>query len=417
MKNLILLAIGATLLSTSAFASKARLEALGEDHFGSQYVDDNRNMFLNAAQIHNHNDFLIFEAGDTGNTLDTASTPKASGGYFARNGGAIYGIYFGQDSNTAAGLRAAPILGNIGGSAGQYTAAEAGVVTNAVENNNTLDIFYGRDGAMKWAARLSYSSSEIGQAQSDGTDQIYEDSSQSAMLLGLGAISGDWEYYINAGLNNEAEVNGITPTSGGSFDFAVKGGLGLQIGAIKDLGDGAKGFVEVRQINIEETELDALDGEWSVQRINLGYGKAQKMNDTLTAFYRVEYFQETNENYAYVEDYEIKTSFVKATMGFEAMATSWLTLRGSVANNLISEEDVDGSSSGEDGKRTIDAVNVALGATVKFGDFSIDGLITNDTDGDGALDEVADTTTEENDKDGVLRTDSLMSRVSFTYNF
>ena len=154
MKNLILLAIGATLLSTSAFATKARLEALGEDQFGSQYVDDNRNMFLNAAEIHNHHDFLVFDAGDTANSTDTAASPKASGGYFAKNGDAIYGVYLGQDSNTAAQLRVAPLIGAL--NAGTITAGEFATLSNQVTNNNTLDVFYGREAAMKWAVRLSY---------------------------------------------------------------------------------------------------------------------------------------------------------------------------------------------------------------------------------------------------------------------
>jgi len=416
MKNLILLAIGATLLSTSAFASKARLEALGEDAFGSQYVDDNRNMFLNAAQIHNHADFLIFEAGNTDNITDSASSPKASGGYFARNGGAVYGVYFGQDSNTAANLRAAPLAALR--TAGAISTAEFSTYAQEVNNDNTLDLFYGRDGAMKWGVRFSYSDSTNEQG---GTG--YGESSQTGYLIGLGAIAGDWQYYANIGATNQAEIKDFDDSTSNLTDgktMEIDGQIGYQLGVIKDLSDGAKGFLEYRGINIEQDGLGTIggtdfDNTWSFTRVNLGYAKAQKMNDILTSFYRVEYFQETNENFAYVDGYDVDISFIKATLGFEAMASSWVTFRGSISNYLTSERDEDGGSN--DGKKTINGIELALGSTLQFGDFSIDGLITNDADGDGSLDSNALDSDVEDDKDGVLRTDSLMSRVSFTYNF
>lgn len=441
MKNLILLAIGATLLSTSAFASKARLEALGEDQFGSQYISDNRNMFLNAAQIHNHADFLIFEFGDTGGVFDREAEPKATGGYFARNGDAIYGIYLGQDSNTASSLRLGPfnaILGLVQASSALSTQIRNDIDTIDAEvgNNNTIDFFYGRDGAMKWGLRLSHSQS----SNEQGVANQFDEASQSATLLGLGVVSGDWEYYLNAGLNNEAEVKNFDTTmfdadgigAGGAGlltgkDYSVKGGLGVQGGAIKQLGDGAVGFVEVRSITIEQDGLGDvntgsavlnLDQDQTFNSVNLGYAKAHKMNDALTAFYRLEYYQNSYDNFNYIKDWETKTSYVRATLGFEHRTLSWLHFRGSVSNNIISEEDVDGHPSDEDGKRTIDNVQVRLGASIVFGDFQIDGLIANDTDGDGTLDETnTNTDFAADDDNGILRTDSLLSRVSFAYNF
>lgn len=414
MKNLILLAIGATLLSTSAFATKARLEALGEDQFGSQYVDDNRNMFLNAAEIHNHHDFLVFDAGDTNNLTDNAATPKASGGYFTKRDGAVMGVYLGQDSNTAAQLRGGALSALQ--TAGAISVGELQTYAAEVNNDNTLDLFYGRDGSMKWGVRFSYSASSNEQG---GTG--YGESSQEGILLGLGALKGDWSYYANLGLSNKAEIQELDDSTSNltdGKDMEIEGSIGVQVGAIKDLGQGARAFIEYRSIGIEQDGLGTIgssnfDNKWEVQRINVGWAKAHKVNDSFTAFYRAEYFQETNENFAYVEDYEFNTSYTKFTLGFESVATSWLVVRGSISNFLTSEEDEDGGSS--DGKRTLEGVNLAMGATLKFGDFAIDGLIANDTDGDGTLNEGG--TTAEDDKDGILRTDSLMSRVSLVYNF
>lgn len=417
MKNLVLLGIGATLLSTSAFASKARLEALGEDSFGSQYVDDNRNMFLNAAEIHNHNDFLVFDAGDTTEFNDKAATPKASGGYFAKNNGAVMGVYLGQDSNTAANLRAGALSALA--TAGAISSTEAATFSNQVTNNNTLDLFYGRDGAMKWGLRFSYSDSANEQG---GTG--FAESSQTGYLIGLGAISGDWQYYANIGATNQAEIKGLDDSTSNltdGKDMEIEGSIGVQAGAIKDLGNGAKAFVEFRSIGIEQDGLGTIggtnfDNKWDVQRINVGWAKADKISDVFTAFYRVEYFQETNDNYVYIKDYELTTTYTKATLGFETVASSWLTVRGSVSNYITSEEDKDQPGGSNNGTRSLEGVELALGASLTFGDFQIDGLVANDADGDGVLDESA-TSTDQDDRKGILRTDSLMSRVSLVYNF
>jgi len=56
MKKQLTVALGLAVLATPAFASKARLQALGEDVNGSFYVNDLRNVFLNAANVNNYKD-------------------------------------------------------------------------------------------------------------------------------------------------------------------------------------------------------------------------------------------------------------------------------------------------------------------------------------------------------------------------
>jgi hypothetical protein len=424
MKNLILLAIGATLLSTSAFASKARLEALGEDFNGSQYIDDNRNMFLNAAEIHNHHDFLTFEFGNTEAVFDREAEPKATGGYFGKHGDAVWGLYLGQDSNTASSLRSRPFIAFVDLGLPVYN--DFVTVNEQINNNNTVDLFYGRDGAVKWGVRLSHS-----QSSNEQNTTGFGDTSQKATLLGLGAIAGDWEYYANIGLQNEAEVKDFDGTLFlgvlNGEDYRVKGGLGVQAGAIKTLANNDKFFAEVRKIDIDQTAVDDvtvpgpitvnIKNTMSITRANFGYAGQNKFNDMATGFYRLEYWQETTENQAYIEDYNVSQMYVRATVGLEAQATSWLVLRGSVRTNIHSLEDVEDKPNGEDGERTIDFLDVNLGASITFGDFVIDGLISNDSNGDGAIDPTNDAEFGAEDNNGILRTDSLMSRVSMTYRF
>jgi len=88
--------IGSALLvlSTSAFASQARLQALGMsevDNDGMYYISDSRNIFLNPAHITGLSDQVMMDWGNqgayvsaTGNASDatvrTDYAPKAQGG-------------------------------------------------------------------------------------------------------------------------------------------------------------------------------------------------------------------------------------------------------------------------------------------------------------------------------------------------
>src|SRR5690606_39517802 len=70
MKRKLALALGLAVISSSAFATKARLQALGEDVYGSKYISDNRNIFINAAYINLYKDQITYEYGDTTSARD-----------------------------------------------------------------------------------------------------------------------------------------------------------------------------------------------------------------------------------------------------------------------------------------------------------------------------------------------------------
>ena len=86
MKRQLTVALGLLVVAAPAFATKARLEALGEDNFGSYYINDNRNIFLNPARINENKDLVTYEFGANSSNLagpDTANTPRAGGGFEA----------------------------------------------------------------------------------------------------------------------------------------------------------------------------------------------------------------------------------------------------------------------------------------------------------------------------------------------
>jgi len=84
-----------TFFSTDAFATKARMNALGQStDTGSFYVRDTRNIFYNPAYLNMTNDYVIFEWNST---ATTGTSSDGEGGYFKKGSSFNYGVYMGAD--------------------------------------------------------------------------------------------------------------------------------------------------------------------------------------------------------------------------------------------------------------------------------------------------------------------------------
>jgi len=383
MKKQVIVALGLAVLATPAFASKARLQALGEDNYGSQFINDNRNIWLNAAQINNHKDLVTYEFG-TESTGDDAATPRGEGGVYKNHGNLVYGVHFGGASSTGNALRAASGLLTAGG------------VPDSSEQNN-IDVFVGGDAGMKWGANLGYAKNAV------------EGSSLSAesMRTRLGVIMGDTQAYANLNLINNAKS-----AAGQKFE----GKLGYQVGLIHAW-EGHTLFADYRSF---EAENATQKKDIGLKRLEVGIGHVERLNDKSNLFAKASYLMGDVENETSVAQTsfgtlcgtgnnavfcsEYKTSQVPVVVGLETEATSWLTLRGSVGAVVW------GSEEDKTNERSIqNATIVNAGATLKFGELSVDGVVGNSAAG-------AATSANGTDS-GTLRTDSLMSRVSMTYRF
>lgn len=379
MKKQLVVALGLAVLATPAFASKARLQALGEDVNGSYYVNDNRNVFLNAANVNNHKDLATFEWGSTGEATDDTATPRAEGGVFKTMGNMVYGVYLGSESNTSNGFRSAAAV--------------------AMEEENNVDLFVGGDAGMKWGANLTYSKSS--------DDETAADANQSALRTRLGVIAGDIEGYANISLSNKAED---------ANEDEFKGKLGYQIGGIYNLND-YRVFAEFKS-NSGEAD-GTLDGDIKASQFQVGAGRSSKLNDKATLFTKASFVNAKAENDAGAgSDFsttcslansiaceEYKATYLPVVIGLEYDAASWLTLRTSVGQTVWGkQEDADNK------KGFAETTVVNAGASLKFGELSVDGVIGNSTGGAATGDDTASGT-------GNLRTDNLMSRVSMTYRF
>ena len=396
MKKQLTVALGLAVLATPAFATKARLQGLGEDIYGSFYVNDNRNIWLNAAQINNHKDMVTFEWGDNANTADQNSTPRAEGGVTKAMGNLVYGVHFGSASNTANQLRAAAGAVNAG--------------AGTVNEGNNVDVFVGGDAGLKWGANLGYSRT---------SDQSAFQHSES-MRTRLGVIMGDTQVYANVNLINNAR--GTLGPAAGAVGAKFEGKLGYQVGAIHAW-EGNTFTIDFRQFDGEGTVLGNKEDQ-TIKQAFVGWGRVTRLNDKTNLFTRASFLWADAENdqaaalsaasTAYASACgsspffcaEYKTTRVPVVIGLETEATSWLTFRGSVVQSVWGKEEV-GSN-----ERTIrNNTVVNAGATLKFGELSIDGLVSS---GDGTSGTLGETTAAGN---GTLRLDQLMTRVGVNYRF
>jgi hypothetical protein len=135
----------------------------------------------------------------------------------------------------------------------------------------------------------------------------------------------------------------------------------------------------------------------------------------------------------FINKSEIRQLIIPVTIGYEAKATEWLTLRGSIVQNIWGQRDnkninnnaattgtqlnpvaqsTIASIYGGSGKATVEnSTAINAGATLAFGNLSVDGLI-----GTTGADRAGGTTTV-GKKSGVLALDNLETSVAATYKF
>ncbi len=364
MKRQTLVIAGLALLSTNAFASKARVEALGQDSVrGSEYISDSRNVFRNPAVLNDTKNYLVTEWG-TAAISDTSAAPRAEGGFFREAGSFAYGLYLGNSN-------------------GSDTTNRNG--TNFLNQTNAMDLFFAGDMGVKWGAKVHYAGSK------DETGTF--EKKNSAFGLGLGLVAGSAEGYVDLTLSDKS--TGATAAAAHQWkqkpSFVVGGSYAWE---------GTTFFANYTSSKYEVTTTATATTKDS--GINVGAGRIMEINPTARIFTDVTLKMTTNE----VAAGKTKTNKLPVTLGVEAEATSWLTLRGSVAQNVILND-----TKNTAGKKssTTNSTDVNAGATLNFGKLKVDGVIgtTGGNRGTGTV----------GSEQGVLATDNLLTRVGVTYMF
>lgn len=414
-KTMIALAL-AGLTTSAAYASKARVEALGQDSADNYFINDSRSIWYNVSHIHDYKDMVMVEwgaNGQTGTELDGEANPKAQGGFFRSMGNGTFGVYLGEESNTGILLR--------------HT-AESSAVNSLYKPENTVDVFYGMDGgSMRWAANVFYSSTkkEVSGTPASGKEQ-------TAMAVRLGAGAEMWEAHANVSLKGESTAN--TGANEEKFD----GSLGLHLGGAYKIGAGkVTANYKTLKWDIKNTvHTTAVEAKYNV--IDVGYGHEKEVAGG-TLFTQV-YYRSTKIEAPFTTASgaaDLKHAIIPLIVGFEAKATEWLTWRGSVSGNLhgkvenkgITDTNFapsigagktiadllagaydSGKNSGTEVLKTSirSKVAVAGGATLTFGKLSVDGMIGTTA---------GSRTGSVGTKNGSLSLDNLLTRVGMNYAF
>lgn len=424
MKKLLTVGSALMLLSTSAFATKARLIALGEDKDGSYYISDYRNVYINPSELGSFGNLAVVEWGATGRslgggaTLDADNEPKAQGGmiYKLSNGMSV-GAILGDETDVAALTR---ILSSNGGAAG----------TMLQTADNVIDVFASGGDAMKWGANLVYTQ---GKSEVAGSGSRYKQSSYATRL----GLSGDaWNAHLLLALGAKADApdNGQVPT--------YKGKLGFRVGGGYDVSEQGKTFAMYESYSWKQDNNTSPERVSKFNKIILGYGHTQKVSATSSLFAKAhgEMTKIEVEAVTGLEAAKIDRLVIPVTFGFEHTALEWLVLRGSVVHNLwgtvkdsglqanfgtagagtnggiirnLANQRYGSSTTGTGGKTTLaNSTTVNAGATLKFGSLEVDGLIgATPASRSGTLNATANTNA------GVLSLDNLETRVAMTYKF
>lgn len=458
MKKILLsVALMASGMSVSTYASQARLLALGmseTDNDGMYYVKDARNVFLNPAFASDYGNQVVLEWGsygqyamvDTTSTTKTSGTtvnsntssPKAQGGFFKKIDEMTYGIYLGNESNTSSLIRAAST--SAAAAMNGYTGTAASASSKMLQSaDNQIDLFVAGGSDVKWGANFLYAG---------GKDETRNGKDLSLAVRG-GVATSTWDAHANVSLASKSEATDavtVGATNLGSFKHEAKGKLGLQFGGSYEVGTASRVFGYVKHYGWEQTD-NASSAFYTAQAASLG-GQTGTVKGDFTSYYLGwgnelavnngdKVFtslsaKKTNINLKFSNKSEVDHLVVPLTIGYEAKATDWLTLRGSVIQNIYGKRDNKNINNygatgtrvnkvasslisaiyGGSGETTIaNSTTVNAGATLTFGAFELDGLIgTTATDG-------SVTTSSTSNKNGVLSIENLATSVAMTYKF
>ncbi len=451
-KKLLGIAALSALSMIPANATIARLQALGmseTDNEGSYYIQDDRNIFLNVANINNYKDTVILEWGANGNnfngsTLQTDEyySPKAKGGVIKSHGDFVYGLYLGNESNTSALLR--------GVATGAYSAANFTAGAMLYGSDNQIDLFFGgENSSVKWAVNGVYTADNDASVKSQ--DYGY--------AIRGGLIGEKWDALLNLSVGSKSHRRNTVAVSGGSTAngqehlYTFDGKLGIQLGGGYQLTKTGKVYGLFKKFDWEQFDsigatagittgashgtaigitdangrgqLGTVDGGFTTYAI--GYGN-QYENGKGTLFTNIEY-RYTQIEVDYTTKAEGKTVKVPLTVGYEHKTNDWLTLRGSVTQNIYGYREnnnyeklslsgyqaalsVFGSDTNGVKATITNSTDVRAGATLTFGNLKIDGLL-----GLGGTNGQISTTAPSTNERGVFDMDRLLARVGMVYSF
>ncbi len=379
MKKLLVIAALAALASP-AFASKARLNSLGN----AEHLIDPQTTFNNPSHMLWMSDFVTFETGPTTPTYSAATPPSKSasseGGFVRSAGDARYMAYLGRDSDLTGVAR-----------------QSQGFLTQ----ENPIDLMYAMKGTWNWGVGLSLSNS----------DKKSTSQKQNAYGLRLGASNDLWEVYATIGLGSTATGSTGATNPGFITDTTAKytGTTGFKVGAaykVENLYSYLKYFQDgYKYESSAGAGLNAAVNGAStvVSQLDLGVVDHNKI-DGGQWFYGValQIYQNKMDGAANAAaNSKTDAQYLPFLLGLEYDAATWATLRASVTQNVLigTTKTAGAAPSPADSVDTIsNNTTVAGGLGLHLNKFVIDGSLAASTTGNA-------------------NTANLLTNVALTYNF
>ncbi|MCB0356921.1 MAG: hypothetical protein KDD40_07935 [Bdellovibrionales bacterium] len=359
MKKLLMCALVTFAVAPLAFASKARLEALGQSANGSYFIDDSRNIFLNPATLAGMSNQLNIEVGNN------TTTPKAEGGL-------IHNSDFGS-----LGLQ----LGRIGMGAQNISDAEGTIPISLFNPQNSVEFLYARDiGSMNVGGALLYANSD----SDTGATANLPDHDASVMTLRGGVANDQFSAYLNYGLTEESNTENV-----GNVKIKYDGSTSAQLGGVYNLSKTTKVAGEIVMLDYKFDDGAGLTGDYSKQNLAVNFYNQLAGDDTYFIFYSVGLAkgeQTIDYDPAAANDVEDSQMYLPIVIGGEAKVKEWLTLRASVKQNTIIDSDETKNGATDLKTNNLDDTVIAAGLGLEFGRVTIDSVLEGARSGSGKID-------------------------------
>ena len=373
-------------MSSAAWASKARLRALGQSENGSLFIEDNRNIFLNPAIVRSLRNSAYIELGEHSTNLNTSTgqSPKAEGGL----------VYELEQVTLAAQLgRLSDSIGSIATFTSDWT--------NVLLPENSFELIVGGGANISWGGSLFYANSSADR----GADEFFPDREASAMSLRGGVASHLWQAFVNLDLRHQAEIR--NQVSNQKYD----GNLSVDLG-------GSYSFSETFAVGLTVTQRSAdfnnagQSGDMKLNRYELEafhfFRKTEKLQVFASAGLLSSQMR-TRLQAPGVPDQELNSLTMPVTLGFETSVKEWLALRGSVRQGvLLARRNLrDGTNDLDQRNMPISAIDpgesgivASAGASFMFEGLQVDAVLQ------GA-----------ENRSGLVDGNNLFGRVSLAYLF
>ncbi|MCB0390821.1 MAG: hypothetical protein KDD58_06015 [Bdellovibrionales bacterium] len=352
--------IGILTASSVSMASKARLEALGQDTNGSYFIMDNRNIFLNPASISGFENQINLEVGNS-------VSPKAEGGLINKSSFGTLGLHLGRYGMGAQNIMSAELTPTS---------------LTLFKPQNSVELLYGKELSninIGFALLYANSSSDTGETVN------LPDSTSTVTTFRAGVEANKFGALLVYGLTEESKTENTATTN-----IEYDGKNSIKLGGYYNFTDNTKLSAEIKQVDFNfDDGTGTVTGERGSQEIGINFYNKLTGDEDYFVFYTIGLTQaEYTVDYDQVaaDDIEDKRMYLPIVIGGEAKVKEWLTLRASVKQNTMID-DVDYKDNVNNKKTSnIDDTVVAAGLGLNFGRVTIDSVFAGVSSGSGKID-------------------------------